>query len=153
MKSYSTLFVLGTWMVGIIFSATANAETIPSQTILPEDMTVYLHPEYGVFRKEVKPATLKSLPTNNDYRQNPGCYLNCISKNPEYSVYSTGPNEHVKGQMRVKGQYADGYCIPHGHEEKGVRNDPSFKELCERNFPKQCVNGSCELQSETAHWF
>lgn len=152
MKYYSSLLVYGALLAGLAFPLAGLAKS-PNETILPDDLQIYQHPQYGVTHKAVKKATPKVLPINNDYTGAPGCYLTCVSKNPDYSIYEQDGHSHVKGQMRVKGQYIDGHCIPHGYQDKDARNDETLKGLCERNFPKQCVNGSCHIHTQTGHWF
>lgn len=162
MKFNSTSLLAGTLLVACLMPLGSQAENTNSvikpqlkstnNLIMPDNMQIYETKEYGTTKKAVKNATVKSLPTNNDFQGSPGCYLQCVSKNAEYSIFTKGTNEYVKGQMRVKGIYADGHCIPAGFDDKSIQDDKDLQSLCEKNFPKQCVNNSCGINSETADW-
>jgi len=86
----------------------------PSGQSLPENFQVYVlnhqastTPKYGS-----EPII---IPTNNDYRHNPGCYMVCYHRGA--GLYSPNNDDvFVVGQVRIAGLYdKKGICQPlHG---------------------------------------
>lgn len=124
-------------------SAFADPTDITHETILPEVFTVYHHPEYGVSTSPFKKATPKKIFTNNDYKEIPGCYILCLSKNKKRAAYALDHDTYIIGQIRVPGHYADGLCIAKDYEEHSLTELKNFKEQCEKAFPERCEKENC----------
>jgi hypothetical protein len=125
-------------------------EAQATQTLLPDDFPVYTkdiivtnHPAQG-FEKKV-------LPTNNDYKNNPGCYIACYSRDKSSGIYTLGDNIYVNGQVRVAGMYKGRMCVPTGYETKNISTEASFKVQCARI--STCSNNQCWASGDTGGWF
>lgn len=126
----------------------------PNKTLLPEEFKVYYKKGLGISEKQFKEGKAKIIPTSNDYTGVPGCYVACYSKNPIDGVYSVGDKTYLMGQIRVKGQYQNGYCIPKGFEDKDIRSDKTFINQCAAEFPERCsAKHPCSVGGQTASWF
>lgn len=148
MKNYSLVALL----VSSLFAAAVQAET-PNQTILPDDMKVYYNSEMGLSTKSFQGGKEKNIPTSNEFKDVPGCYVACLSNDAKNGAYPMGEKAYVAGQIRVKGRYADGYCIPAGFEDKDARTSKEFKDKCQEAFPERCSNGTCFVGTNTSAWF
>lgn len=127
-----------------------SLESQATQTMLPDDFSIYTkdtivinHPESG-FEKKV-------LPTNNDYKNNPGCYIACYSRDKSNGIYSVGDNIYVHGQVRVAGTYKGRMCVPTGYETKDISTEDSFKVQCAKI--STCSNNQCWAGGDTGGWF
>lgn len=135
-----------------IIPVLALAET-PNKEMLPEDMKVY-YKENMISRAQFKGGNAKLIPVNNEYKENPGCYLACFSRNKSHhAVYHISDNIYMMGQFRVPGHYTNGFCLPKGYDFKDVRKSNEFKERCEKVFPEKCQKGSCWANANTSYWF
>jgi hypothetical protein len=130
----------------LAFSSSAFAD-ITYESILPGEFTVYYHPEEGISTKPFKEAEVKKIFTNNDYKDSPGCYLLCVSKNKQYAAYEIDNGVYIIGQIRVPGCYDSGLCLPKGYEEQSLPELKIFKEKCEKAFPQYCEKESCWANS------
>jgi len=151
MKKYTVLFVL----LGALGSASTlqASPEIPGQTIFPEEFKVYYKSDVGVSRKVFHQSQEKTIPTKNIYKENPGCYLSCVTDNKNEGQYVFWDQKYIVGQLRVKGHYANGICMPHQYENKDIRNAKEFTTQCENVFPEKCSNSSCKVNGHTANWF
>lgn len=153
MKITSTYHQLaGILFSAILFPSVASAVS-PNKTVLPDEVKVYYSEKVGLSRKAFNGGTEKVVPTNNDYKDSPGCYLFCVSKNAKHSAYPISDKVYTMGQVRVAGHYMNGLCIPKGYGDKDVRKAKEFKELCEKSFPEKCEKESCWADANTSQWF
>jgi len=143
-------FALGI-ILGLI-SVNALAE-IPDKHLLPEEFTVYYNKNMGISKTKFSGASETLIPTSNDITSSPGCYIACYSKQAQDSAYELDHQKYLMGQLRVKGHYANGMCIPEGYESKDFRTAKDFIQKCEQVFPERCGNKSCWVGGETAAWF
>lgn len=134
----------------LVFCAAAFAEEITNETLLPEILTVYYHPEQGISTTAFKEAQAKKVFTNNHYKDIPGCYVLCLSKNKKRAAYEIEPETYLMGQIRVPGSYADGVCVAKDHEEVSIAESTIFKEKCEAAFPERCEKQSCWASPRSA---
>ncbi len=121
-----------------------------STRLLPESFRVYVrgntvinHPQPG-FQERV-------LPTVNDFRGAPGCYVACYSRNSQGSAYGVGGGIHVVGQVRVPGRYEGRVCLPDRYGRADISAQPGIQELCKASIPAcgdQCWGGG-----DTGGWF
>ena len=129
------------------------AEVVHHKTLLPEDFKVYYHPQLGVSHRPFKESMVKSIINKNEFTEVPGCYIACLTHDAKQGLYSVSTNQYLVGQVRVKGAYSDGLCVPEGFENKDLRADKAWKEKCQASFPEKCINESCRAGGYTAHWF
>lgn len=136
---------------------TVIAESPPSRPpayvdgrILPEDFRVYVrgstvinHPQPG-FDERV-------LPTVNDFRGEPGCYVACYSHDARRGVYGVGGSIYVMGQVRVPGHYEGRVCLPDRYGRSDISAAQGIKELCKASIPA-CGDG-CWGGGDTGGWF
>lgn len=129
----------------------------PDDMRLPDDIKVYYSKKVGLTNHAVKGAKAEVLPTNNEYTASPGCYIACYSSNkdiaPKLGAYPVDGNTYIMGQVRVKGHYRDGLCVPSGYENKSVHGSKEMKEACEKSFPAMCEKGTCTVNGKTSQWF
>lgn len=129
----------------------------PDDMRLPDDIKVYYSKKVGLTHKNFKGAKADVLPVNNDYKDAPGCYIACYSNHHEkatkYGAYPIEGKTFVMGQVRVKGRYHNGVCVPTGYESKSIQKSKEMKETCEKSFPSMCENGTCFANGQTSHWF
>jgi hypothetical protein len=118
-------------------------------TILPNPFPVYTDGR-SVINHPYPGFTQKLLPTNNEYRKNPGCYVVCYSRQANGAIYSVGDNIFVKGQVRVPGVYANRMCVPIHYEGKNISALSEFKNLCNRKI-KSCQD--CWAGGDSGGWF
>lgn len=149
--------------VGILFLSTTlmagtktsqRSHDVPdsdiNQVLLPSPFPVYVdgttvvnHPVTG-FKK-------KNLPTNNDYKGNPGCYIACYSHKKKHAIYAAGQDIYVMGQIRVPGKYEGRTCIPKHFKEKDIGGEKQLKRLCKKKI-KSCGK-RCWAGGDTGGWF
>ena len=129
-------------------------EVIHHKILLPEDFKVHYHTKFGISREPMEQSTEKTIPTKNEYAQAPGCYIACFSEHkPKEGVYVVGANQHMIGQIRVKGMYSGKQCIPEGFANQDLRIAEELKEKCQAHFPTHCEKGNCRAGGYTGHWF
>ncbi len=144
--------------MAMLLPLSSQAETMrPDDMRLPDDIKVYYSKKVGLTHKAYKGAKADVLPINNDYKDSPGCYIACYSNHGELAAkrgaYPVEGKTFVMGQVRVKGHYHSGICIPTGYEHKSVHTSKEMKEACEKSFPAMCEKGSCWANGKTSHWF
>lgn len=129
----------------------------PDDMRLPDFIKVYYSKASGLSTKATKGAKADILPTNNEFKDSPGCYIACYSKDndiaPKKGAYPVEGKTYIMGQVRVKGHYRDGMCIPSGYESKSITTSKEMKEACEKSFPAMCEKGSCWANGRTSQWF
>lgn len=135
----------------LVFSSSAFAE-MTHETLLPEEFTVYYHSEKGVSTKPFKEAETKKILTNNDYKDAPGCYILCLSKNKHPATYAIDTDVYIMGQIRVPGCYDSGLCLAKDYEEQSLAELKIFKEKCEKAFPQHCEKESCWASPCSGGW-
>lgn len=144
-------------LAATILPLCAQATTMrPDDMRLPDDIKVYYSAKTGLTHKAAPGAKADVLPTNNDYTASPGCYIACYSNHKvaaKLGAYPVDNNTYIMGQVRVKGHYRDGICIPSGFEGKSIHNAKDLKESCEKSFPAMCEKESCTVNGKTSHWF
>jgi hypothetical protein len=129
-------------------------EVIAHKVLLPEDFKVHYHAKFGIQKEASENTTEKTIPTKNEYTQAPGCYVACFSHHKtKDGVYTVGSNQHMVGQVRVKGHYQGKLCSPEGFENQDLRVAQEFKEKCETHFPQKCEKDGCRAGGNTSHWF
>lgn len=158
MKKHTSHYVK--WILAaplLLVGATSQATMKPDDMRLPDDIKVYYSEKVGLSRTAVKGAKADVLPTNNDYKESPGCYIACYSKTSHIAsklgAYPVDTKTYIMGQVRVKGRYHNGLCVPTGYESKDIRTSKTMKETCEKSFPAMCEKGSCWANGTTSHWF
>lgn len=148
MKNYYLIALLG----GVLITTQTQATT-PSKTILADDFKVYHSEKVGLATKNFKGATEATVPTDNEYKENPGCYIACYSKSATDAAYKLYDKTYMMGQIRVPGRYTNGFCMPKGFEHKDVRKSKELRESCEKSFPTKCEKESCWADPHTSNWF
>jgi len=135
------------WMTTL---TSAYADTV-NQTLLPSPFPVYInnnmiinHPAPGFSQKQ--------LPTNNDYKGNPGCYIICYSHQSLDAIYPVSDTIYVMGQIRVAGKYMGRVCVPSQFGGKDISAEQSFKDLCSQKIPS-CSNNNCWVGGDSGGWF
>src|SRR5437667_315666 len=68
------------WILALSAFSFGAAAEVPNKTVLPDDFKVYQSQKVGLSTKSFKGATEKTVPTNNEYKDSPGCYVSCHSK-------------------------------------------------------------------------
>lgn len=134
-------------------ASTDSAKLKPVKGMLPDEFKVYHSEKVGLSTKPFKGGQEKIIPTNNEYREQPGCYLACYSKNPKEAAYHVIDDTYMMGQIRVKGRYTNGMCVPTGYESKDARHSKDLMEQCEKAFPDKCTGASCWIETRTGNWF
>ncbi len=154
MKKYTQLFLVATLLP---LCSVSEATMRPDDMRLPDDIKVYYSQKVGLTHKATKGAKADVLPTNNDYKDSPGCYIACHSNHnsvaPKLGAYPVEGKTYAMGQVRVKGRYHNGICVPTGYESKSIQSSKEMKEACEKSFPLMCEKGTCSANGRTAHWF
>lgn len=141
------------WILALtLLPLCAQAES-PNKTVLPDDFKVFQNEKVGISTKSFKGAQEKTLPTDNEYKDAPGCYIACQSKHSKEAAYHLMDNIYMMGQIRVPGHYSNGFCIPKGFERVKLSSSKDLKEKCTKSFPTQCENDSCWADGRTANWF
>lgn len=72
----------------------------PNKQLLESPFPVYLLPNNGVINHPYPGAMPALLPTDNSYKEAPGCYIACYSHNK--GVYPVTNTIFVMGQVRGK---------------------------------------------------
>lgn len=122
----------------------ANARLLPeSFHVYVRGSTVINHPQPG-FQQRV-------LPTANDFRGVPGCYVACYSHSTQGSVYGVGRGIHVMGQVRVPGRYDGRVCLPDRYGGADISAQPGIRELCKASIP--ACGDRCWGGGDTGGWF
>lgn len=124
----------------------------PSKT-LPEEFKVYYKSDMGYSTKPFKGSTEATVLTNNESQDAPYCYLSCFSKNSKEAAYKYDNNSFVMGQIKIKGEYHNGLCIPKGFEDKDLRVSKEISQQCEYAFPERCEKQSCWASGHTNNWY
>jgi len=117
----------------------------PNRALLPENFKIYTNGVLVVTRP-TKGFQEKVLPTNNDYRDYPGCYVICYSKSNNNAVYAIDKTTFVYGQLRVPGEYYQRMCVTRN------KNPATFKKLCQEKI-KTCSDAKCWVGGDTGAWF
>ena len=117
MKKHSNT---GKWILTVaLLPIMANAATAVKM-MLPDDLKVYYSEREGLSRTSFKGAKADVLPTNNEYKDAPGCYIACYSADPKIGkklgAYPIDMSSYVMVQVRVKGTYREALCTPSGFE-------------------------------------
>lgn len=127
------------------------AQPDPDKMLLPDQFKVYVsgqvvinHPQQGFVEK--------ALPTNNDYKEFPGCYIACYSHQETNSIYPVGNDIYVIGQIRVPGKYNDRICVPENFEGQDISTADYFKNLCAEKV-SVCKESQCWGGGDTGGWF
>ncbi len=146
MKKYTATLLL------FFITSMAYASVIDSK-LLPEKYKVYYIENMGVVNHPVPNSHEKILPTINDFKEAPGCYVACYSHYEANSVYPISKNIYVMGQIRVPGSYANRICQPKGFEDKDISTVKAFNALCTKHLPEPCPDNSCWVGGDTGGWF
>jgi hypothetical protein len=122
----------------------------PDERLLPEAFKVYVrgatvinHPSEGMEER--------TLPTVNDFKGRPGCYVACYSHDRRKGVYPVGGSIWVLGQLRVPGSYEGRICRPLRFERTDISRASVFREMCRMSVPA-CGEG-CWAGGDTGGWF
>lgn len=127
-----------------------SSASSPNNTLLPDNFNVYTNGT-AVINHPAAGFNQVALPTNNDYKDNPGCYVACYSRDKASGVYTVGNNIYVNGQVRVAGSYKGRICTPTGYETKDISQEDSFHVLCAKI--STCTNNQCWAGGDTGGWF
>ncbi|KGP62779.1 hypothetical protein EP47_09745 [Legionella norrlandica] len=145
------------WSISALFLITNSfaieiPESIQSSNkdLLPSPFPVYVIEGHGVINHAYPGAIKVFLPTDNSYKDYPGCYIACYSHNQ--GVYAISSTISVMGQIRVKGQYEARICQPDRYKNKDISTVNRFKQLCAEKIPS-CHNNSCWAGGDTGGWF
>lgn len=118
--------------------------------VIPQNFIIYTNGrDASVF--PIDGYTKTTLPVNNEFATNPGCYIACYTQNPERGVYSPQPDVYVIGLIRVGGSYAQRNCVPLGYIRRDITKDPDFRGLCETKYPS-CAGSRCWANPDTGGW-
>ncbi len=120
--------------------------------LLPDKFLVYFSYQYGVLNHPEPGFERRILPTVNDFRGAPGCYVACYSRSKEDSIYPVGGNIFVMGQVRVQGTYSRRVCLPGGFETADISASSYFHKVCQRHIPA-CRTHGCWAGGDTGGWF
>jgi len=120
--------------------------------MLPESFTVYTAGDTVANHSNGGSVGPVTLPTDNTFQDDPGCYVACYTK--DKGVYSVGGGIQVLGQVRVAGKYVGRVCRPTGNETSDISAMEEFKSLCNTTFAT-CENaeGGCWAGGDTGGWF
>lgn len=158
MKKQILLLSIATVMA--LFSVTTVSANSPQWNNYPDANSELLPENYSVWTNGNTPVNNprgggahKVLPTNNGFKDAPGCYIACYSHGKD-GVYSVGGNIQVFGQVRVPGEYQQRVCIPTDFENVDISAVQKFKDLCNQTFDS-CKNaeGGCWAGGDTGGWF
>lgn len=140
-------------------SETADRQLPPPIAVEPQGNEYRLLPE--VFRVYVNGNTVinhpargfqeRVLPTVNDFRGAPGCYVACYSHDRAGGVYGVGGNIYVMGQVRVPGHYEGRVCLPDRFGHADISAASGIRQLCKASVPS-CGN-NCWGGGDTGGWF
>lgn len=141
-------------LLTFLFVSTSVAfADVQDEMLLPEDFKVYTKEHEGVVNHNFDGAKEVTLPTVNAFKDKPGCYVACYSKDATHGVYPVDENIYVIGQMRVAGHYLNRICKPQNFKDKDISAEETFKKQCTEHFPKQCAEHSCWAGGDTGGWF
>ena len=135
----------------LLITGAAAAQPAIEARLLPEDFRVYVR-DNQVINQPWPGFEERVLPTVNDFRGSPGCYVACYSHDAERAVYGVGGEIYVMGQIRVPGNYQNRVCQPADYEGRDISAAPAFKKLCGRLLPDRCRTG-CWAGGDTGGWF
>ena len=141
------------WILGLAMLPLCAQAEAPNKMVLPDDFKIYQSEKVGLSTKSFKGSTERTVPTDNEYKEAPGCYIACHSKHSKDAAYHIIDNVYMMGQIRVPGQYSDGYCVPKGLEHAKLTSSKDLKEKCTKSFPTQCENDSCWADGQTGNLF
>jgi hypothetical protein len=130
-------------------------EKIPwyDKKLMPDFYVVYTDGTSMVVNHEYPGLKKVILPINNSYKQAPGCYIACYSKEKEGAIYPVGGGIFVMGQVRVPGSYQSRICRPKGYETADISAEDYFKKLCRKSLPNCKTDTSCWAGGDTAWCF
>lgn len=145
------------WIVLCLFLAGASAgNTQPLFTsefnnqLLPSPFPVYVMENFAVVNHPALGAKQVLLPTDNQFKESPGCYIACYSHNP--GVYAVSENISVMGQVRVAGEYIARNCHPQGYQWRDISKIKKFRQVCADRIAA-CSQGDCWAGGDTGGWF
>jgi hypothetical protein len=142
----ATIAVSATPSTTTMIQSAANANMLPTNFPVYTNGTVVINHPYPGFTKVI-------LPTNNDYKGQPGCYVACYSHSGTKGIYAVSKNIFMNGQVRVPGTYnMNRACIPTGYENKDISAEESFKTLCATKI-RTCRKDQCWAGGDTGGWF
>lgn len=146
--------LLGSIGFFLISYAFADNEAIitgnPESSLLPSPYPVYVIENSGVVNHSYPGAVQVFIPTNNEYKEAPGCYIACYSHQP--GAYAVSSNIYVIGQVRVRGHYVARNCVPEGYKNMDISKADPLKELCSVSI-EACKNKGCWAGGDTGGWF
>lgn len=148
-KSLTAITTISLLLILAALAAQSPKED-PQSKLLPEKFPIYVKKGQLPVNKEVPGYNKKILPTVNKFKDTPGCYIACYSKDSKGSVYSVGGGIYVKGQIRVSGRYIRRVCHPKGFVHKDISDKEKFKNLCNEQIDA-CSN--CWAGGDTGGWF
>jgi hypothetical protein len=152
-----TFFLLFAFFMSSAVPAHAQfkKEVDPSYVLLPTDLKVYPLSDGGATAiKKDSTTTEVTLPTDNSWLADPGCYLTCHTKDESQAVYAVGNGTYVVGQMRVPGYYdKDGMCITNLKKDEDMATSRRFKYMCNVSFNVPCQRESCWAEAKTGQFF
>jgi hypothetical protein len=152
MRKFLTAFTLILLITGNGYSLTVDVQTInPNQSILPSPFPIASNGQV-VINHPAPGFTTLYLPTNNDYKGNPGCYVACYSHDAKLGIYPVGKDIFVNGQVRVPGTYNGTLCNPSSAQSKDTNQANEFKNIC-RDKIESCKSTSCWTGGDTGGWF
>ncbi len=119
--------------------------------LLPPCFKVYVNKTNVVKLQPEPDFEIREVPIFNLFLRTPGCYIACLSHNPDKQVYALAEGIYMVGSIRVKGSYESGYCVPDGYESRDIRGDSTITDLCSKSF--SCIGNSCWGFGQTGGWF
>lgn len=148
-RMISLLTVISIPLLGFA-QPSSPANNQPDQILLPDNFSVYTNGS-AVINHPMEGFQKKTLPTNNDYKQSPGCYIACYSDDKNNGIYPVGKDVYVNGQVRVAGAYQGTMCIPTGYENKDLSKEDSLKVQCAKI--STCTSNQCWAGGDTGGWY
>lgn len=128
-----------------------NIVSFANSHLLPDQFLIYTNGK-GAINHPVPGFMKKFLPTNNDYKATPGCYIGCYSKDATHAIYAIANGIYIYGQIRVPGKYVERVCTPTGYAHKDISAIQSFKDMCAAKI-STCQKKECWAGGDTGTWF
>ncbi len=130
--------------------APSPAPSGPEAQLLPADFRVFAADD-AVVNHPVDGFGARVLPTVNDFRGAPGCYVACYSHDSTHASYGVGGGIYVLGQVRVAGRYDGRVCRPTAFGHADISRAPAIAALCSKAVP--ACQGHCWGGGDTGGWF
>ncbi len=123
----------------------------PHKILLPESFKVYVNGPM-ILNHPAPGFSEKLLPTNNDFKDVPGCYVACYSHQKLGAIYEPSYEIYLMGQIRVSGIYNHRICTPRDIIDHDISVLSTYTQLCADKI-NVCKAGQCWAGGDTGGWF